>query len=217
MDPFTAAAFALQAGTTAASFLQKPKRVEVPDVSAIMARIQALYAEYAKNAAANIQQMGAENLKASAADMASKGIYRAPVSAAIGQREREATQRAVATSNAQIGAQSAGAQSQMLGQLLEAQQGAGRYNAALDLARQQDIYKGLGSIGTSLLSYGMQRPDTSAASKGPYYGMQSRQYSPWEIPGYQIPPGQLMTSNLIPATLDPSRQRFGQLYNTRLP
>ena len=145
-------------GGLGGSLFSKPKRLQVPDISAELARIRALYEEQARVAAANIKQMGAENLQALASNQASKGIYRAPVAAAGEQKVREATSRDIATSNAQIGAQSAGVQSEMLSRLLGAQQQAAQYNAEAQAQRQAAIYGGLGSLGSALFSYGMQRP-----------------------------------------------------------
>ena len=150
-------------GGLGGSLFSKPKRVSVPDISAELARIRALYEEQARVAAANIKQMGAENLQALASNQASKGIYRAPVAAAGEQRVREATSRDIATSNAQIGAQSAGVQSEMLSRLLGAQQQAAQYNAEAQAQRQASIYGGLGSLGSALFSYGMQRPPAQQA------------------------------------------------------
>jgi hypothetical protein len=171
MDPFTIGGLVLGAGGLAGSLLSKPKSVAVPDISAELARIQALYEQARQNAVANIKYEAGQTRAQAASNLASRGIYRAPVSENVFGKLRESTGRDIATTEANIGVQSADAQSRMLQALLGAQQQASQYNAQQQAQRLSSIYGGLGSLGSALFSYGMNKPGQTDG-QGSYTRMQ---------------------------------------------
>lgn len=149
------AATALQAAGTARSLLSKPKSISVPDISGELARIRAYYDQAAATARANLKQEAGEQRGLAASNLAARGIYSSPVSENVFGRMREALGRDIATSEANIGVQSANAQAQALGALLGANQQAQQFNAQQQAQRQAAIYGGLGSLGSSLLGFGL--------------------------------------------------------------
>lgn len=161
--PFMAIPAAISAASAIGGFLQKPQRVSIPDISAELARIRSYYETARQNAIANIKHEAGQMRGQAASNLAARGIYRAPVSENVFGRLREATGRDIATAEANIGVQSADAQSRALAALLGAQQQAQQFNAQAQAQRQAAIFGGLGSLGSALLQYGMNRPTTTGS------------------------------------------------------
>lgn len=162
--PFLAAGAALGAAGTIGSLLSKPQRMSVPDISAELARIRAYYDQASATARANLKQEAGEQRGLAASNLAARGIYSSPVSENVFGRMRDALGRDIATSEANIGVQSANAQANALGALMGAQQQASQFNAQQQAQRQAAIYGGLGSLGSSLLSFGLSRGGAPGAS-----------------------------------------------------
>ena len=195
------AALALQAAGTGASFFQKRPKMDVPDISAELARIRALYEQARQTAVANIKQEAGQARGLAASNLATRGIYRAPVSENVFGKMREAEGRDIATAEANIGVQSADAQARMLASLMGAQQQAQQYNLGLEQQRMAGLYQGLGSLGSALFSYGMNRPEVQ--QQGSYTRMQPN--AAWQNYGLgYAAPTQSFNQNLIPGAMVPS-------------
>lgn len=164
--PFAAIAGGLAtAGGLAGSLLSRPRSVSVPDISAELARIRAYYDQAAAVARQGITQRAGESRGLQASNLAARGIYSSPVSENVFGKLESDKQRNLAESDATIGMESARAQSGALGTLFGAQQQAQQYNASQQAQRQAAIYGGLGSLGSTLLNFGLSSP--GAAPGGP--------------------------------------------------
>ena len=160
MDPLTIAALALTVGTTAYSiFGPKPKQ-KVPDISAELGRIRALYEQAKAAARANINAEAATGRQNLASNLATRGILRAPVSAAFGARLEDARLREIANAEGQLAGQEAGSLSQALAALIGAEQTAQQRNEEIRAAR----FGQLGALGSTLLQAGLaNRPGVRTA------------------------------------------------------
>jgi len=156
--PFGAAIGGVVGGVAGAFTLGNRQRFQVPDISGELARVRALYEQARVQARANIKQEAAETRGQLAGNLATRGLLRAPVSENVFGRLREATSRDIATSEASIGAQEAGAISSLLSALLGARTQSQAGNVGLAQARTKDISGALGSVGGTLLNIGLNRP-----------------------------------------------------------
>lgn len=155
MNPLLIAGGLSTAAGLAGSLLSKPQRVSVPDIGAELARIRAYYDQAAAVARQGITQRAGEARGQTAANLAARGVYSSPVSENVFGKLESDKQRNLAESDSQIGLGSAQAQAQALGALFGAQQQAAQYNVAQQAQRQAAIYGGLGSLGSSLLGFGL--------------------------------------------------------------
>lgn len=172
----------LQAGGAIGSLLSRPKKMEVPDIGAELARIRAYYDQAASVARQGITQRAGEARTQAASNLAARGIYSSPVSQNVFGRLEQERQRNLAESDSQIGLGSAQAQAGALGMLMGAQQQAQQYNNQLQAQRQAAIYGGLGQLGTSLMNFGLSgmgqkkqqlpwvQADGEAFQAGPWMG-----------------------------------------------
>ena len=155
MNPLLIAGGLSTAAGLAGSLFSKPQRMNIPDIGAELARIRAYYDQAALVARQGITQRAGEARGQTAANLAARGVYSSPVSEnSFGRLEAE-KQRNLAESDASIGMGSAQAQAGALGTLFGANQQAQQYNAQQQAQRQAAIYGGLGSLGTSLLGFGL--------------------------------------------------------------
>lgn len=151
MDPITIAGLALSAGSLAAGFFNKGSRPKVPDISAELGRIRALYDQARTAARANINAEAATGRQNLASNLATRGILRAPVSAAFGARLEDFRLREIANAEGQIAGQEAGAMTNALAALIGAEQNAQERNAQINAQR----FGQLGALGSTLLMAGL--------------------------------------------------------------
>lgn len=167
-----AAGLGLSGGGILGGIFGKKKKSPSIDISAELAKINALFEQQKAAARIGINQDAAQARSEIASNLAARGTYSSPVSEYSFGRLAQTKTRALAESDAAIGGRQAEAQATLFSGLL----GYDQQNRLL--AAQQDAAMSgqLGALGGALLSVGLQ----GGAFGGKTAGMPSSEFNTWK-------------------------------------